>query len=122
MEIEDIGKSMTTKHFTMDVTCEEFLALRLELNRLRQQARDLSYQSRVNVDVRLLKGRSTESGHKQQTMNSFKKRVEELIEENPRHLPQWTYADVAGAAYLIEEYSYQLDFIARLEKALLRRV
>jgi len=59
---------------------------------------------------------------KQQTINSFKKRIEELIEENPRHLPQWIYADLIGAAYLIEEYSYQLDFIARLEKALSRRV
>jgi len=113
---------MTDKHFTMDVTAEEFLALRHELNRLRQQARDSSCQSRVNVDVRLLKGRSTESGHKQQKINSFKKRIEELTEENPRHLPQWTYADLIGAAYLIEEYSYQLDFITRLEKALLRRV
>jgi len=59
---------------------------------------------------------------KKQTINSFKKRIEELIEKNPRQLPQWTYADLIGAAYLIEEYSYQLDFIARLEKALSRRV
>jgi len=59
---------------------------------------------------------------KKQTINSFQKRVEELVEENPRHLPQWTYADLTGATYLIEEYSYQLDFIARLERALSRRV
>jgi len=59
---------------------------------------------------------------KQQTINSFKKRIEELVEENPRHLPQWTYADLMGAAYLIEEYSYQLDFLTRLQKALSRRV
>jgi len=59
---------------------------------------------------------------KQQTINSFKKRVEELVEENPKQLPQWTYADLIGAAYLIEEYSYQLDFLARLQRALSRRV
>jgi len=59
---------------------------------------------------------------RQKTINLFKKRVEDLIEENPRHLPQWTYADLMGAAYLIEEYSYYLDFIARLQKALSRRV
>jgi len=59
---------------------------------------------------------------KQQTINSFKKRVEELVEKNPKQLPQWTYADVAGAAYLLEEYSYQLDFIACLEKSLSRKV
>jgi len=59
---------------------------------------------------------------KQQTINLFKKRVEDLIEENPRQLPRWTYADVIGAAYLIEEYSYQSDFLARLERALSRRV
>jgi len=59
---------------------------------------------------------------KQQAIDLFKKRIEDLIEENPRHLPQWTYADLIGAAYLIEEYSYQLDFLARLQRALSRRV
>jgi len=59
---------------------------------------------------------------RQQTINLFKKRIEELIEENPRQLPQWTYADLIGAAYLLEEYSCQLDFLARLQKALSRRV
>jgi len=59
---------------------------------------------------------------KQQTINSFDKRTEELIKKSTGQLPQWTDADLKAARCLLAEYFYQLEFIARLEKALSRRV